>query len=504
MVLHTNICFEQTGAFSLSALSDTVSIRNKVLLYPFLSVMQQRRLINEEQSDLTDDGLEFSLSIKMHLCCPAIALNHSWSTLLFYVCGSGLTLRDRIKWRGGAENAHPDSRSGFFSQLVDDNSLSGSRPHRAAAAPALRGSARDADRGGAAAPAPPRRPPAPSRSLLPSLPPSLPPSLAGCRRRWRSSRRAGWRRGCCCWGCARCSLPAGPRRSRRRGRPAGGGGWAPRRASPSSTTATPSCGRRWWPCGCSAPPSAGSTRWGAAPRAGSSWSSRSRTAPASTSPVRGRCPRPHLCAGNGGAAGPAAPLRHRHRHRPAAIVRSLVPLPVDLAPVAARNAWISPRAAGAGPLAGQALSAPARTNRSGRAAPWGGSVPVGAACHGRAVPGDVSHTAARCGCLGIRGCVYLEFGISLSEGMWLMLCTCVTPTIVSIPLFPLLESMVSLMSACERAYPWKLLGAFGPAISLLQSCPHVSLTALQHRSGSPWLLGGGVASMALRGFGQYN
>ncbi|XP_031964865.1 carboxypeptidase E [Corvus hawaiiensis] len=66
----------------------------------------------------------------------------------------------------------------FFSHLVDDNSFSGFRPHRAAAAPALRGSARDADRGGAAGPAPPRRPRAPSRSLLPSLRARVPPALA--------------------------------------------------------------------------------------------------------------------------------------------------------------------------------------------------------------------------------------------------------------------------------------------------------------------------------------
>lgn len=67
----------------------------------------------------------------------------------------------------------------LLSQQLDDSSLSGFRPHRAAAAPALRRSARAADRGGAAGPVPPR----PARLPLPaSLPRSLarwvPPALA--------------------------------------------------------------------------------------------------------------------------------------------------------------------------------------------------------------------------------------------------------------------------------------------------------------------------------------
>ncbi|XP_036237974.2 LOW QUALITY PROTEIN: carboxypeptidase E [Molothrus ater] len=74
----------------------------------------------------------------------------------------------------------------FYQQLddsswMDGSSLSGFPPHRAAAArpSALRGSARAADRGGAAAPVPPRRP-SPSRSLLPprSLASWVPPALA--------------------------------------------------------------------------------------------------------------------------------------------------------------------------------------------------------------------------------------------------------------------------------------------------------------------------------------
>lgn len=119
---------------------------------------------------------------EIHLCCPAIALNHSWSTLLLCVCGSGLTHWDRIKWWGRAENAHPDSRSVFF-PLADDNSLSGSggivRQRRPPCAGAL-GTRIGAEQPVPSRPAPP--PPGFPRSLLPSLLPSVarwvPPALA--------------------------------------------------------------------------------------------------------------------------------------------------------------------------------------------------------------------------------------------------------------------------------------------------------------------------------------
>lgn len=147
---------------------------------------------------------------------------------------------------------------------------------------------------------------------------------------------------------------------------------------------------------------------------------------------------------------------------------------------------------------------PQRSGSGGRQERSRGSGVARAGC-----PRGLAPTAARCGRrhgrLGIRGCLYLKsLGHFLSKGMWLMPCTCFTPTTVSISLFPILESIVPLMSVCERAYPWKLPGTFGPAVSLLQSGPHISFTGLQHRSGSLWLLGGGVASVALRGFGQYN
>lgn len=213
-----------------------------------------------------------------------------------------------MQHRSISQIKYPAFSQCFFLHLLDANSFSGFRcgsatgrprtlrpPPRRALAPPV--SARGDGRSG--------------RSLRPLLPSSLPPGPAAAARPQAAGSRAGWRCGCgCCWLFVGCSLPAGRRqwrsRRRERGSPAGGGGWAPRRASPSSTTATPSCGRRWWPCGCSARPSAGSTQWGAAPRAESCWSSRSPTAPASMSPVRrtaaagGRRPSPHLAAGSGG------------------------------------------------------------------------------------------------------------------------------------------------------------------------------------------------------------
>lgn len=99
----------------------------------------------------------------------------------------------------------------------------------------------------------------------------------GAARCWRCAAR--WRPVRGCWA-PRPGGPEGPRRAR------GGAGGLRRTASPSSTTATPSCARRWCPCGCSAPRSAGSTRWGAASRAASCWCSSCPTAPASTSRVR--------------------------------------------------------------------------------------------------------------------------------------------------------------------------------------------------------------------------
>lgn len=115
------------------------------------------------------------------------------------------------------------------------------------------------------------------------------------RREGRAATAAAWWPGeeaGRCWRCAERWSPAAgcwvPKpRSPGRPRPAwgGAGGCSRRTASPSSTTVTRSCARRWCRCGCSAPPSAGSTRWGAASRAGSSWSSSCPTTPVSMSLV---------------------------------------------------------------------------------------------------------------------------------------------------------------------------------------------------------------------------